>query len=215
MNKFKDNETDWMLLSNNGKLFIDVDNIHFRFYHPEGSSGLLIDISDSLSLTFRCGGRMDWTVDQHSVLVSRLMQMLYPETGARGALDALLHDAHEAYTSDIPHPIGKLLPKLGWVKSEIQRAIYRYLELEGDPYQFYKQIKKCDELAWKLEAFFILEYETEDSLLAVPGPVRDMFVAPPDLESEGWTKAESMIQEISDDFPTIETEYLKLISGER
>lgn len=62
------------------------------------------DIAVSLSRTARFRGMTSefYSVAQHCVLASR-------HVAAGFALAALLHDAHEAYTGDIPRPLKQLL----------------------------------------------------------------------------------------------------------
>lgn len=62
------------------------------------------DIAHGLSLTCRFTGQCKefYSVAQHSLLVSRYLPEEYKQTG-------LLHDASEAYLSDVPGPIKKSL----------------------------------------------------------------------------------------------------------
>ena len=69
-----------------------------------------VDISDiawGLGRTLRYGGhiREDWTVAHHSVVMSYVV----PETHA---LEALLHDAAEAYIGDIIWPVKAMFPEI-------------------------------------------------------------------------------------------------------
>jgi hypothetical protein len=70
----------------------------------------IVDIAHSLAMKCRYGGhcRQFYSVAQHSVLVTRWVA----EQGELYHMDALLHDAEEAYFSDIPRPVKKMIP--GW-----------------------------------------------------------------------------------------------------
>lgn len=65
------------------------------------------DIAAHLSKICRFAGATQsfYSVAQHSILVSNFMA----EWGPRGQLYGLLHDAHEAYTGDIPQPVKDLM----------------------------------------------------------------------------------------------------------
>lgn len=94
------------------------------------------DIAQALANQCRFGGhcRRFYSVAQHSCLVSDLVR----ERGgdAAAALWALLHDAPEAYLSDLPHPL-KHFSELGRLYREaeerLQRAITERFELPSDP----------------------------------------------------------------------------------
>lgn len=74
---------------------------------PDPAAIRLTDIARHLSRLNRYtgAGMLPISVAQHSLLVSRAVE----RQGARLALLALLHDAHEAYTGDIVTPMKNLL----------------------------------------------------------------------------------------------------------
>lgn len=104
------------------------------------------DIAHALSLNCRFTGHVRWhySVAQHSVLVASLV-----EDGLR--LTALLHDASEAYLSDIARPI-KHQPEFGDVylkyEERLERAIAERFGLE---YPWPRDIKLADTLALATE----------------------------------------------------------------
>lgn len=84
------------------------------------------EIAESLARTCRFNGHLGWeTVAVHSVRVARRLD------GERPAvrLAALLHDAHEAYTGDVPGPLLRagLAGPLVALGHAIQREILRQL----------------------------------------------------------------------------------------
>lgn len=101
--------TNWMLLNDGGAAVFDGGGIHFLNMSRDD---LLSDIGDALASINRAAGRFKWSVAQHSMLVAALM----PE-GLR--LEGLLHDAHEAYTGDIPTPFVR------WLPDQIQETIHK------------------------------------------------------------------------------------------
>lgn len=87
---------DWMQTFT-GKQFWPLD--------PKAEEVDIEDIAHSLSLQCRFGGHClrFYSVAEHSVFVSRLVP---PDL----ALVGLLHDATEAYVSDVPKPLKRFLP---------------------------------------------------------------------------------------------------------
>lgn len=77
------------------------------------------DIARSLSNKCRFGGHCKfYSVAQHSILVSKLVT---PDL----AMQALLHDAAEAYICDVPRPWKKLLPLIIQTEEMYLKAIMK------------------------------------------------------------------------------------------
>jgi len=83
-----------------------MTNSHKKFYYEniDANSIDIMDIAHALSNICRFGGHVDsfYSVAQHSVIVSELVPQEYK-------LAALLHDASEAYLSDIVTPAKRIL----------------------------------------------------------------------------------------------------------
>lgn len=75
--------------------------------HPEKTEIRIKDIAHSLARLCRFNGHTIncYSVAQHSVLVSEIVASTHREF----AIDALLHDAHEAYLGDLCGPIKEYL----------------------------------------------------------------------------------------------------------
>jgi hypothetical protein len=80
-----------------------------------------VDIAHSLALQCRYGGHVDrfYSVAEHCVLMS---QAVSPEN----ALHALLHDATEAYVSDVPRPLKGHLPNYKDIEDTVWVEIASY-----------------------------------------------------------------------------------------
>lgn len=113
-------------------------------FYPENPTIDMIDIKDiahGLSHICRYSGQCPefYSVAQHSILVS---YVVYLRTGnARLAMKALLHDATEAYFSDIPKPVKQLLPDYEKLEAKLSDIIYTKFNLSYDAYE---EIKRVD-----------------------------------------------------------------------
>lgn len=78
----------------------------------------LADIAHALAIINRFTGHTSfpYSVAQHSVLVSRIVDQRY-------ALWGLLHDASEAYLGDVSTPLKMMLPSYRELEDHVQRTI--------------------------------------------------------------------------------------------
>ena len=120
------------------------------FDDPDKSDFCIEDIARALSRIPRFAGHTDvpYSVAQHSVLVS-----IY----CRNRLWGLMHDAAEAFISDIPGPVKKMIPEIRTLEHKLRRAIGRKFNLPCDvperPNDIYWDVAKtleCDALLWRL-----------------------------------------------------------------
>lgn len=108
---------------------------------PDGSDIRLEDIATGLSRCARWGGHTDpghmhaYTVAQHSVLASQLAEtearhQELPELDVlHHALEALFHDATEAYLGDVMNPLKGVLPEYRGIERSWAFAIGRRVGL--------------------------------------------------------------------------------------
>lgn len=107
----------------------------FDFLDPWSSDFTIEDIAHGLSNLCRYAGqcRSFYSVAEHSLYVSRV---------AKGyELQALLHDAAEAFLGDITRPLKQLLPEYKAIEQEVERAI---LARYGLPGQIPREVKWAD-----------------------------------------------------------------------
>ncbi|MFB5172848.1 HD family hydrolase [Erwinia amylovora] len=97
-----------------------VTGKHFNFVNTDSASICIEDIAGALSNICRFTGHLTdfYSVAQHSVHVSYLVPAEY-------AFEALLHDAAEAYCSDINSPLKSLLPDYRDIENRIETVIRR------------------------------------------------------------------------------------------
>jgi uncharacterized protein len=89
----------------------------FDFGAPASSNFTIEDIAHGLANICRYAGqcRRFYSVAEHSLLVSRV--------AVGFELEALLHDAAEAFMGDVTRPLKQMLPEFRKVEKEVERAI--------------------------------------------------------------------------------------------
>lgn len=99
-------------------LIITLTGKHFNFRNISPESICIDDIAGALSNICRFTGHLPefYSVAQHSIHCSYLVP-------AENALEALLHDAAEAYCSDINSPLKALLPDYQAIESCVEAVI--------------------------------------------------------------------------------------------
>lgn len=139
--------------------------IHFTPLKPRQEDIRIEDIAHPLSLMTRANGHFPqfYSVAQHSIQCAR-------EANARGytkrvELACLLHDASEAYLSDITRPVKKNLPGYQEIERVLQKAIYeRFLGSAPDAAEAEK-IKEIDDTCLYYEFYHF----AGEKLFAQPG----------------------------------------------
>lgn len=97
---------------------LTASGAHFDLADPQPDMINVLDIAQGLANECRYAGQCRWfySVAQHSTLASRIVA---PEL----ALEALLHDAAEAYIKDIPRPLKLLLPDYRAIEQRVDAVI--------------------------------------------------------------------------------------------
>lgn len=133
----------------------------------------IIDIAHALSLMCRANGHIKhfYSVAQHCLNCSR-------EAEARGLseeirLACLLHDASEAYISDITRPIKRSLPQYLEFEEALQNQIYDKFGLSHLTEEDFLQVKEIDDCLLYYE---LLELMNEEIFEEQPG-----IISRPDL----------------------------------
>lgn len=114
--------------------------------HPESLPVDIVHIANSLGKVCRYNGDLEYfySVAQHSVLVEQVLvsRLTDPESpdSRMLRLQALLHDASEAYLPDMPSPIKKLLPDFKELENKVQHAVFKYFNLPSELHPYIKEI---------------------------------------------------------------------------
>lgn len=141
-----------------------ASGVRFDLARPSPDQVEIEDIAHSLSRQCRFTGHVSehYSVAQHSVLVS---EMCDPQD----ALWGLLHDASEAYVSDLPYPV-KSLPGIAApfraLEARVQRAVCKRFSLEM---KMPASVHKVDKHLAYVEMY--------DLMPALPGETRDTLWA--------------------------------------
>lgn len=110
------------------------------------------DIAVHLANECRYGGAVRYSVAEHSILVSQLIK----QSSVR--VYGLLHDAHEAYTKDLPSWIKYHTPDLNKIADHVQATIFSALNMRqlSEFPDVTDIVHYADELAFSIEvrAFF-------------------------------------------------------------
>ena len=123
----------------------------------------LEDIAHALSLLCRGGGHLKYfySVGQHCINCAR-------EADARGwdkriVLACLLHDASEAYISDIIRPVKKYLTNYMEIEDGILKVIFKHFELGEVTPEEWAQVRQIDDeiLAHELKNLLCGDWEGE------------------------------------------------------
>lgn len=98
--------------------------LHFDYQNPIANAICIEDIAKGLSHECRYTGQLDrfYSVAQHSVECSYVVADKFK-------LEALLHDAVEAYCKDIPSPLKKLLPDYRLIEDKVDQVIRQKFNL--------------------------------------------------------------------------------------
>lgn len=130
--------------------------MYVNVFDPNPDTIVIEDIAHALSMQCRFGGHLPtfFSVAQHSVECCNLAEDKYK-------IQALLHDASEAYLLDVPRPIKHNLTNYKEIENNLMVVI---AEKFGFEYPLHPKVKNIDEIQ--------LRYEWEKFMLNNPGSNR-------------------------------------------
>lgn len=132
----------------------------FYFLKPNPDDIDIIDIAHSLSMQCRFTGHVEayMSVAEHSVAVSTIVNK-------ENQLAGLLHDASEAYLSDIASPIKQFFSQYYEMEDRIMKVI---AEKFGFEYPLNEDVKNADSTQLKSEAKHLLSSGGKDWTMLFP-----------------------------------------------
>ena len=112
---------------------------------PDPNEICIEDIAHALANTNRFGGhtRVPYSVAEHSVRMSHIVPEFL-------AMDALMHDAQEAYIGDMPSPFKKVMQEFQFYEDRIECVIRKAFDLPGSKHD--PRIKHYDNVMLITEA---------------------------------------------------------------
>ncbi|MBN9301656.1 MULTISPECIES: hypothetical protein [Dysgonomonas] len=123
--------------------------LYMNVFAPTVDMICIEDIAHALSMLCRFGGHCSefYSVAQHSLLCADLVPEEYK-------LEALLHDAAEAYLVDLPSPIKHRMPDYQTIEDKLMKVIAKKFDLV---YPFPEVIHKADKDMLKYEWDALIE----------------------------------------------------------
>jgi 5'-deoxynucleotidase YfbR-like HD superfamily hydrolase len=133
--------------------------ITVNVFDPKPEHINIKDIAHALSMQVRFNGHLPkpYSVAQHSVICSQLSE---PEH----KLAALLHDASEAYATDLPRPIKEKVTGYKQIEDKLMEVIsLKY----GFKYPLDAEVKKIDDFMLRVEWEFLFFQKSPSFNIAV------------------------------------------------
>ncbi|MCX7749211.1 MAG: DUF429 domain-containing protein [Clostridia bacterium] len=165
-----------------GEYITTFSKIHFTPTEPVAADIKIKDVAHALSLLCRANGhfRSFFSVAQHSINCA--MEARERGCSPRIQLACLLHDASEAYISDVTRPIKKLLPDYREFEDRLQNTIWnKYLEqqLNNDEVA---QVFQIDDAMLYYEFLYFMEEQIFEQ--------KPDIKSNPDFEFRGFERTE-------------------------
>ncbi len=169
-------EGAWIQTNSGRQVFFDAENI-------AGENIWLPDIAHALYNLQRFAGHLNspgWTVGQHSMAMAIYYDLL--DAKPLTILDALLHDAHEAYMGDMPAPFKWAVPEVARVQDKLQLDIMKAIGITDskhvkEPWDSDKHQAKVDLMLCRAEAEMFFDTIRNRWTEELPAPDANIYKA--------------------------------------
>jgi len=143
--------------------------IYMNVFEPTLEMICIEDIAHALSNQCRFGGHLPtfYSVAQHSIECCAMAEDKYK-------LQALLHDASEAYLIDVPRPIKTELSNYKEIEDNLMRLIS---EKFGFTYPLEQQVKNIDEIQLRYEWNKFMLNNPGNTLCLTPKQAKQKFLS--------------------------------------
>lgn len=132
----------------------------FNYNFPEQSNVTIDDLASATSNICRFAGHLPrfYSVAQHLVNASRLVEGLTGDINDPRVFDALMHDTAEAFTNDLPTPLKWALPVFKELEGKIEAAMG---EKFGFTFPYDPLVKEVDTYMLILEKFYVKDCDDD------------------------------------------------------
>lgn len=131
-----------------GNKIITASAGYFDYADPKPENINIEDIALALSNTARFSGHcLFYSVAEHSILCAMLAEEMYPGNEEL-IFAALMHDASESYTGDLPKPLKIMCPGFRAVEARVEAVIVEKYQIETC---WHEQVKEIDLMMLKAE----------------------------------------------------------------
>ena len=171
--------------------------IHFTPTDPDPSQIEIRDIAHSLSLLCRANGHFKYfyTVAQHSLACA--LEAKARNHSVRVQLGCLLHDAAEAYVSDVTRPIKALLPEYLPIEDRLFDAIMEKYLGSGLTEDEREKVFEIDDDMLSLEFLEIMPEKLNDRYRKLQAEIRPHREDEKDVERQFLELFENLMKEIT------------------
>lgn len=126
---------------------------------PKPENIQIADIAHALSMMTRANGHLKtfYSVAQHSV--NCVMEALARGYSERVQFACLLHDASEAYLSDMTRPVKEHLPEYAVLEERMQNVVWKVFGLNDLTLEEKEQVKSIDDAMLYFEFLILRNYK--------------------------------------------------------
>lgn len=151
---------------------LTVTGKHFDPIEPDDTLIDIYDIAHALSLICRANGHFPtfYSVAQHAIACTR--EAIARDLPREIVLGCLLHDASEAYLSDVTRPVKKDLPYYLEVEERLQNVIWRHFIGRDLSAAEQELIFEIDDQMLSMEFHQLMPEEIDDAYMHLKHPVK-------------------------------------------
>ena len=144
---------------------------HFDPVEPDDNLINATDIAHALSMLCRANGHFPifYSVAQHSIACAK--EAIARNLSKEIVLGCLLHDASEAYLSDVTRPVKKDLPYYLEVEDRLQNLIWTHFIGRGLTDEEKKHVFEIDDQMLSMEFHQLMPEEIDDGYLQLQSAV--------------------------------------------